>query len=163
MILEYPNTITCHQRFETREIDLECEILGTEKAELTMIQILKGNEWEYDCSQDEYSENINVPVPDLVNFGNLKWDDQSSWLDESKTIQVTEISTGIGSGLLIKGDYLKDFLQASSLALIFVGFQEKFVINKQFSGASSIHELRTVYIFDGQNIINAYKIHKTIT
>lgn len=163
LILEYPNTITCHQRFETREIDLECEILGTEKAELTMIQILKGNEWEYDCSQDEYSENINVPVPDLVNFGNLKWDDQSSWLDESKTIQVTEISTVIGSGLLIKGNYLKDFLQASSLALIFVGFQEKFVINKQFSGASSIHELRTVYIFDGQNIINPYKIHKAIT
>ncbi|MEA5516637.1 hypothetical protein, partial [Nodularia sp. UHCC 0506] len=163
LILEYPNTVTCHQRFETRKIDLECEIPGTENAELTRIQILRGNEWEYDCSQDEYSENINVPVPDLVNFGNLKWDGQSSWLDEFKTIQVTEISTGSGFGLLIKGDYLKNFLQASSLALIFIGFQEKFVINKQFSGASSIHGLRTVYIFDGQNIINAYQIHKTIT
>ncbi|MBO1055846.1 MAG: hypothetical protein HEQ27_04655 [Dolichospermum sp. JUN01] len=162
MILEYPNTITCHQRFETREIDLKCEIPGTENAELTMIQLLRGNEWEYDCSQDEYSENINVPAPDLVNFGNLKWDGQSSWLDESNTIQVTEVSTGIGSGLLIKSDYLKKFLQSSSLALIFIGFQEKFVIDKQFSGASSIHELKTVYISDGQNIINAYKIHKTI-
>jgi hypothetical protein len=162
LILEYPNTITCHQRFETREICLECEIPGTENSEFTMIQLLRGNELEYDCSHDEYPENINVPAPDLVNFGNLKWDGQSSWLDESKTIQVTEISTGSGSGLLIKSDYLKNFLQASSLALIFIGFQEKLVINKQFSGAYSIHELRTVYIFDGQNIINAYKIHKTI-
>ncbi len=127
------------------------------------LQLLRGNEWEYDCSHDEYPENINVPAPDLVNFGNLKCDGQSSWLDESKTIQVTEISTVSGSSLLIKSDYLKNFLQASSLALIFIGFQEKLVINKQFSGASSIHELTTVYIFDGQNIINAYKIHKTIT
>lgn len=156
LILEYPNTITCNQRFQSREINLECEIPGTENAKITMIQLLRGNEWEYDCSQDEYSENINVPAPDLVNFGNLKWDGQSSWLDESKNIQVTEISTRIGSGLLIKYDYLKNFLQASSLGLIFIGFQEKFVSPNQSSGASKIHEVRTVYIFDGHNIINVY-------
>ncbi|MBR8841084.1 MAG: hypothetical protein DSM106950_45840 [Stigonema ocellatum SAG 48.90 = DSM 106950] len=161
LMAEYPNTIGCKQRFETGIISLEYELPGTDNAQYTTIQLLRGNEWEYDCSQDDYISNLDVPIPDLINFKNLKWDGNYSWLDESKTIQINEISTESSSGVLIKSDYIKNFLQTYSLALVFIGYQEKILITEHFSGSYSIHELRTVYIFDGQTIINAYTIHQT--
>jgi hypothetical protein len=157
LMAEYPNTLSCTQRLETGELSLEDELLGTENAHFTVISLLRGNEWEYDCTQgeDEYVPNFNVPAPDLVNFSNLTWDGQSSWLDESNTIQITEISTESNSSVLIKTDYLKNFLQTSSLALILIGYQRKFLVNGR-SCSPSIHELRNVYIFDGYNITQAY-------
>ncbi|MEO1375714.1 MAG: hypothetical protein AAFW70_15640, partial [Cyanobacteria bacterium J06635_10] len=121
LMAEYPNTIACKERFETETISLKYELLGTENAQHTTIQLLRGNEWEYDCSQDEYISSINVPRPGLINFKNLKWDGISSWLDESKTTQITEISTGSSSSVLVKSDYIKDFLETYSLALVFIG------------------------------------------
>jgi hypothetical protein len=155
LIAEYPNTLPCTQRFETGEILLKDELPGTESAQFTTISLLKGNEWEYDCAQDEYVPSLTVPMPELLNFRNLMWDGQSSWLDESQTIQVTEISTESNSGVLIRREYLENFLQAYSLALVFIGYQEKLLINEH-SRSPKIHELRTAYIFDGQNIINVY-------
>lgn len=99
LIAEYPNTIGCNQRFETGIISLEYELPGTENAQYTTIKLLRGNEWEYDCSQDEYISSLHVPIPDSINFNNLKWNGKSSWLDESKTIQITEISTESSSGV----------------------------------------------------------------
>ncbi|MDF5720659.1 MAG: hypothetical protein PUP91_09260 [Rhizonema sp. PD37] len=162
LIAEYPNTIASNQRFETGNISLQYDIPGTKKAQHTLIQLLRGNEWEYDCSQDEYIYNLNVPIPDLVNFNNLKWDGKSSWLDEYKNIQITEITTENGPGVLIKTDYLKNFLHTFSLALVFIGYQEKRLITEHSSSSSIIHELKTVYIFDGQTILNAYTLHQTI-
>jgi hypothetical protein len=155
LIAEYPNTISCKQRFETGEISLKDELPGTESTQFTTISFLRGAEWQYDCAQDEYIPSLNVPAPDLLNFRNLKWDGQSSWLDESKTIQITEICTESSSGVLIKRDYLENFLQTNSLALVFIGYQEKLLINNH-SRSPIIHELRTAYIFNGQNIINVY-------
>ena len=157
LIAEYPNTIAYDQRFETGTISLKYELPGTENAQYTTIKLLRDNEWEYDCSQDEYVPCLNVPVPDLVNFSNLRWDGQSSWVDKSKVVQFTEISTENSFGVLIKGDYIKNFLQTCSLALVFIGYQEKLLMTEHYFGSSSIHELRTVYIFDGKNITNIYK------
>ena len=159
LMAEYPNTITCKQRLETGEICLESEIPGTKNAQYTIISLLRGNEWEYDCTQDEYIPTLHIPAPDLVNFCNLTWNGQSSWVDESKTVQITEISTESSSGVLIKSKYIKNFLQTSSLALVFIGYQQKLLVTEH-SHSSSIHELRTVHIFDGQNITNAYNFSK---
>jgi hypothetical protein len=155
LMAEYPNTIGCKQRFETGEIYLRYELLDIENAQFTTIELIRGNEWEYDCSQDEYIPNLNVPISDLVNFGNLKWDGQSSWVDDSKTIQITEISIERNSGVLIKGNYLRHFLQTSSLVLVLIGYQEKLLVANH-APSPSIHEHRTVYLFDGQNITPAY-------
>jgi hypothetical protein len=161
LMAEYPNTIACEQRFETETISLKYELSGTENAQHTTIQLLRGNEWQYDCSQDEYVSSLDVTIPNLINFKNLKWDGKFSWLDASKTIQIIEISTESSSGVLIKSDYLKNFLQTYSLALVFIGYQEKILVTEHFSGSYSIHELRTAYIFNGQTIINAYTSHQT--
>ncbi len=150
LIGEYPNTITYNQRCETGTISLKYELPGTENAKFTTIQLLRGHEWEYDCSQDEYIPSLNVPVSDLVNFGNLKWDGNSSWIDESKVVQITEVFSENSSGVLIKMDYLRNFLETHSLALVIIGYQEKLVVTS--SGCSHINELRTLYIFDGTNI-----------
>lgn len=159
LIAEYPKTIACKQRFETGIISSEYELPGTENAQYTTVKLLRDNEWEYDCSQDEYVSSLNVPAPNLVNFANLNWDGKFSWLDESKNVQITEISTESSSGVLIKSDFIKNFLQTTSLSLVFIGYQEKLLINNHFFG-SSIYELRTVYVFDGQNINNAYIFSK---
>lgn len=159
LMAEYPNTIGCKQRFETGEISLRYEFLDTDNTQFTIIELLRGNEWEYDCSQDEYIPDLNVPISDLVNFGNLKWDGQSSWVDDSKTIQITEVSIESNSGVLIRSNYIRQFLQTSCLVLFLTGYQEKLVITDH-SPSPSIHRLRTGYLFDGQNIISAYRFSK---
>lgn len=156
---EYPNTVACQQRFETGEIYLKYDLPGTENAKFTTIELLRGNDWEYDCSQDESIPSMNVPVPDLVNFRDLKWNATSSWIDEEKIVQITEISTEINSGLLIKSNYLKQFIKTSSLAIVFIGFQQKLVSSEPFS-IPSVYEIRTVSIFDGDNIINIYNMNR---
>lgn len=161
LMAEYPNTLSCKQRFKSGNISLEDELPGTENAQCTTINLLRGNEWEYDCSQNEYVPNLNVPVPDLVNFYNLTWNGLSSWVDESKTVQIIEIHTESSTGVLIKHNYIRNFLQTSSLALVLIGYQEKLLITGH-SRSSSIHELRTVHIFDGQNIIKAYNFSEIL-
>ena len=157
---EYPNTVACCQRFETGEISLKYDLPGTKNAQFTTIQLLRGNEWEYDCSQDEPTLNINVPVPDLVNFGNLKWNNQSNWIDEAKVLQITEVSTETASSLLIKSNYLKNFLEASSLAIVFIGYQDKLLITNDVSIPPTFHKVRNVFVFDGDNIINIYHMSR---
>lgn len=152
---EYPNTVAFQQCFETGEIYLEYDLPGTENAKFTTIELLRGNDWEYDCSQDEPTTNINVPMPDLVNFGNLKWNSQSSWIDEAKIVQISEVFTESDSGLLIKSDYLKKFIETSSLALVFIVIQNKSLIT--LNDKNLFHQFGTVSIFDGDNIINIYK------
>ncbi|MGD1699867.1 hypothetical protein [Dapis sp. BLCC M229] len=154
---EYPNTVGCQQCFETGKIYLEYDLPGTENAQFTTIELLRGNEWEYDCSQDESTSNINVPVPDLVNFGKLKWKNQSNWIDEAKVVQITEVSTETASSLLIKSNYLKNFLEASSLAIVFIEYQDKLLITNDVSIPPTFHKVRNVFVFDGDNIINIYK------
>ncbi|NET41796.1 hypothetical protein [Okeania sp. SIO2B3] len=156
---EYPNTIASQQRFETGEISLKYNLPGTDHAEFTTIELLRGNDWEYDCSQEESIPSLNVPVPDLVNFGNLKWNTKSSWIDEGKVVQITEVSTESDFGLLIKSNYLKQFIKTSSLAIVFIGFQQKLVSSEPFS-IPSVHEIRTVSIFDKDNIINIYNMNR---
>ncbi|NEN92411.1 MAG: hypothetical protein F6K48_27330 [Okeania sp. SIO3H1] len=153
---EYPNTIASQQRFETGEISLKYNLPGTDNAEFTTIELLRGNDWEYDCSQEESIPSLNVPVPELVNFGNLKWNSKSSWIDEAKIVQITEVATESGSGILIQSGYLKQFIKASSLAIVFIGIQNKSVISGNSSN-NLFRQFGTVSIFDGDNIINIWR------
>ena len=155
LIKEYPNIIAFQQLIETRDIYLKCDLPGTENVRFTTIELLRGDNWEYDCSQDETTKNLFVPVPDLVNFGNLKWNEQSSWIDEAKVVQITEVYTENNSGFIIKNDYLKKFLEASSLALVFIVIQNKSLITGDRS-KNLFHQFKTVCIFDGHTFIDAH-------
>ena len=157
---EYPNTVDFQERLETEEIYLKYDLPGTKDAQFTTIELLRGNSWEYDCSQDKPTSNINVPIPDLVNFGNLKWNNQSNWINEAKIVQITEVSTETGSSILIKSNYLKNFLEASSLAIVFIGYQDKLLITNDVSIPPTFHKVRNVFVFDGRNIINIYNMSR---
>ena len=157
---EYPHTMSCTERFETEELFSECELPGTEKARITVISLLRGSEWEYDCSQEETIPSLKVPAPDFINFGNLKWNGQFSWIDESKVVQITDISTKTASGTLIKKNYIQNFLKTSSLALVLIGYQEKLLCTNLFT-CPSYHELRTINVFDGKKIIKLSSLSKT--
>ena len=144
LIGEYPNTLVLQQRIEVGEIDLGCSVPGTDAAQNTCIELLRGWEFEYDCSEEELIPNLLVPAPDLVDFGRLQWDGLYGWIDAASSLQVVAINNEQGSGLLIKKNYLQQFLESKSLALIYVGLQRKDFINGSRQGLGS-HELRSIY------------------
>lgn len=148
---EYPNSLACEQRFETGELRLDCEIPGAQSAKVTTIELLRGANFEYDYSQDESASNLYVPSPDLINFHGLKWDDQFGWLDEAGIVQIMAVDSAKGSGLLIRQSYLREYLQSQSLILVCMGYQEKILVTGDTNGPG-IHEVRSVYAFDGDNI-----------
>jgi len=151
LIGECPNTLAFQQRVEVGEIDLNCSVPGTDTAQNTCIDLLRGGEFEYDCSEDESIPNLLVPVPDIIHFGSLRWDGLSGWVDPAGSLQVVAINNGQGSGLLIKKNYLQQFLEDRSLALIYVGLQRKNFVNGFRHGPGS-HELRSIYEFSGNQI-----------
>jgi hypothetical protein len=154
LLAEYPNTITCQQRFETGEIYLNYSIPGTEDALITIFS--KDCDLKYDCSQNNSNQNLILPFPKLTKFGNLSWDPQSIWLDKYEKIQIIEICNESSSAFLCKSDYMKNFLNEYSLALFFVTYQQKVCI-------TDIHDLsfkpnwqQTIYVFDGNKITELY-------
>jgi hypothetical protein len=153
---EYPHSLTCEQRFETNELVLSCELPGTESAQITMIELLRGAEFGYDCSHDERAESLMVPAPDLVNFGKLKWDGHASWQDTSGVVQVMAIDSEDSSGLLVRLAYLRDYLTSQALALVCIGYQEKRLITGSTNGPG-YHEVRTIHVFDGKTLTLLYK------
>lgn len=151
LIGEYPNTLPLRQRIEVGEIDLSCSVPGTDAAQNTCIELLRGGEFEYDCSEEESVPNLLVPAPDLVDFGTLQWDGLYGWIDSAGALQVVAINNEQGSGLLIKKNYLQQFLENKSLALIYIGLQRKYFVNGFEQGPGS-HELRSIYELSGNRI-----------
>ena len=116
----------------------------------TNIEFLRGNEWEYDCSSDEYIESIQVPSPEIIKFGNLKWDGGYCWKDNEKNVQAfyDEVSF---NGVLVKKDYLNNFLDSNDLVLIHLTYQEKRVIYGMPSGKNAgYYERRGAYRYSNK-------------
>jgi hypothetical protein len=90
---------------------------------------LRGGEWERDYSQDGRSPSLLMPSPDLVKAGDLHWDGRGSWFDGQGMTQVIDPWwwSDLGSGLIVRLDYLDHFLEAQCNALAILGFQIKFI------------------------------------
>ena len=96
----------------------------------------------------------------MTNYNQDFPPDESNWIDEAKVLQITEVSTETASSLLIKSNYLKNFLEASSLAIVFIGYQDKLLITNDVSIPPTFHKVRNVFVFDGDNIINIYHMSR---
>jgi hypothetical protein len=151
LIGEYPNTLPFQQKVEVGDIDFICSLPGTDKAQHTCINLLRGKEFEYDFSEEELILNLLVPAPDLVDFGKLEWDGLYGWIDSASSLQVVAINNEQGSGLLIKKIYVQQFLASKSLALIYFDLQRKYFVNGFRQGPGS-HELRSIYEFSDNQI-----------
>lgn len=149
---EYPNSITCNHQFETNELQNNCEIPGTDQATITNCSLLRGDEWEYDCSQYD-APNIEVPSPKLIDYGKLKLEGLTKWVDRNSITQIVPVVGMHGNGLLVRKSFLNDFLQNHSLILIFIVYQRKVVVSGTFGGnRPGQHERRAVYQYDGKKI-----------
>jgi len=148
---EYPNSLACMQSFETNELWVKCSIPGVEQSENTTISLLRGAEFEYDCSSETETPHLQVPAPDFINHGDLTWDGQSGWRDEDGHLQIVNVRSDLGAGVIIRKSYLQNYLAERSLALIVIGIQEKMVVTGGIGG-SGIHGMRYVLSFDGQRI-----------
>ncbi|MGP3609977.1 hypothetical protein [Anoxybacteroides rupiense] len=161
LLAEYPNTITFNQLCEMGDISLACEIPGTEEAQITTINLLRGKNLEYDCSHDEPTSNLSMPSPKIINFKNLYWDGRGGWRDGSGEIQVFMMDNDKESGVLIKYSYLREYLEANSLTLIGIGYQEKLLVSGDSNG-SGIHEVCTVFEFDGVRVKKISRITRLV-
>jgi hypothetical protein len=148
---EYPTSLACEQSFETGELWVKCSIPGADEAQATTIALLRSGNFEYDCSTDSEVPSLQVPSPELIDFGRLAWDGQSAWVNDDGDIQIVNVRNELGSALLIRKTYLQEYLRCKSLVLVGIGIHEKMVITDGVNDLG-IHELRFVWSFDGQNI-----------
>jgi len=95
---------------------------------LTLRQ-LRGGEWERDYSQLIDSKTTLMPSIALVYAGNLRWDHCGGWQDSNAEVQVQDPWwwSEEPAGLICRTAYMDHFLETNHLALIILGYQEKFI------------------------------------
>ncbi|QAY67308.1 hypothetical protein [Paenibacillus protaetiae] len=147
---EYPDSLTLNQTVETGDLFLENNIPGT-KAQITTIDLLRGKNFEYDCSEEGEGDNLIVPSPNLIAYGGLKWDGHSSWINESREKEIICIN-GDTNGLLISHDLICSYMQQYSVTLVCMGFQEKIVVTNMTDDVPGFHEIRSVCKFNGRKV-----------
>jgi hypothetical protein len=87
-----------------------------------------------------------MPSTGLVEAGDLKWDGRGSWFDAHEVIQVTDPWWwgDRGPGLIVRVDYVDNFLEKHGKALTILGFQMKYVAGMS-TGPGRLIE-RTLFI-----------------
>lgn len=153
---EYPNSLTCRNCIEAKELSLDCMMPGVENARITTTNLLRGAEYEYDCSQEEIAHDLLAPSPELISYRNLKWDGMYSWLDEHDVVQIQAVQSKEHSCLLIRQRYLHDYLITKSLILVIMSCHEKMLITGS-SYSPGIFEFREVLEYSCNGIKNVKK------
>lgn len=124
-LAEYPH------RFSYRQRRFDPISFGTvrNRVRFGFVQInqLRGGEWERDYSG--ILSHLVMPSPDIIKVGNLVWDGCGGWMDNQRTIQALspQWRSDESSGLLLRLDYLDQFLAQRDEVLVILGFQMKFV------------------------------------
>ena len=124
---EYPKTIAYDQLLGGA-IDLSLDFPGTDQAALTHCVLRGGKSWEIRISSDSNPSSLYVPSPDIIRFGKLKWNQGNSWKSDSGDTLAANIDSDTGSGLLIDGRFLRSYLESNSLTLVFICYQEKYLV-----------------------------------
>lgn len=94
--------------------------------------LLRGGEWEYDCSWEGESQTFRVPAGRLVKDMGLVWDQHSGWNDTDGQLAAFHMDVEDNEGLLIRKDLLDRFLGTSDMVLCVRRFVRRF---KASSGA----------------------------
>ena len=113
----------------------------------TSCELLRGHEWEYDCSFD--SENLLEPAKLFIEKLNLSWDCDSGWIDKNGQLQIFRRSFEEHICLFIRRKSLIEFLIKTKKRLLFRIYKEKmYVPDSGFN--SSLHNKRILLCFDGK-------------
>lgn len=114
---------------------------------------LKGREWEYDYSSEDEVPSLIMPSPGLIEYGGLKWDGCGSWLDDSGNTQVyaTNWYGNSVSALVARVDFIDKYLVDAEMALLFTGFQQKFIAGS-YDDSVGLKEEFSVYLRSSRRI-----------
>jgi len=120
-LAEYPDSLVFKEL-------LNCE---NEKFELTQFNLMRGGEWEYDCSYQslERPSNINVPCRSIVMNLNLVWDKQRGWNTLDGELSIFEAILGNRKGLFIRRKDLNKYLNLTKKRLIYHRFVRRSYID----------------------------------
>ena len=138
-----------YNEYEERKYIKEIEYRDDEiKLYPTSCELLRGHEWEYDCSFD--SENLLEPAKLFIEKLNLSWDCDSGWIDKNGQLQIFCQSFEEHICLFIRKASLIEFLIKTKKILLFRIYKEKmYVPNLGFN--SSLHNKRILLCLDGKN------------
>lgn len=120
-LAEYPDSLVFKEL-------LNCE---NEKFELTQFNLMRGGEWEYDCSYQslERPSNINVPCRSIVMNLNLVWDKQRGWNTLDGELSIFEAILDNRKGLFIRRKDLNKYLNLTKKRLIYHRFVRRSYID----------------------------------
>lgn len=133
---EYPNGSAFRQRFETEELPYRTTVLGVPVSMTTMDL---APEFEYDYSGNG-SSPLLVPAPPFAENRRLEWNGNSGWVSlrgETVFWDPQNENRFEASALLVRRDWLLDFLRERELVLLWSSFQQKIVVTGSLGSGSS--------------------------
>ena len=126
---EYPKRLPYTSRLFD-PLTFDDDAAGVKFQHLALRQ-LRGREWERDYSQIGETPTLLMPSPQLAQMGDLKWDHRGGWRDTSGEVQIEDPwwwSRDEAPALICRTGYIDKFLSESNRALIFMGYQSKFIV-----------------------------------
>lgn len=101
---------------------LDDYVTGKYHCNFSSADLLRGGEWEYDCSAPEGAPSLTVPGSDLINELGLTWDMQSGWLVENGSLAVVWLTSEERKGLFIRKKMLDTYLLKTKQVLLWRRF-----------------------------------------
>lgn len=125
---EYPYGSAFRLRFETEELPYRTTMLGMPVQMTTMDLMREGFEYDHSGSGDR---PLLVPAPPFAGDDRLKWDGDGGWVSSrGETVFWDPQSDNRFemSALLVRRDWMVDFLREHGLVLLWSSFQQKTVV-----------------------------------
>ena len=154
---EYPLSRSYEEKIEKSDISELYSVNDKIQVDKTSFDLLRGNEWSYDCSNDDLSDEDNFALSEPVVFpskaiigaASLTWDNKMGWQTPNQKLAVFQDD----KGLFIRKDILMQIL-GKNKSLLFNVYREKVFSDGRENG---IHAIRCAYKFDGKKIEPIYK------
>ncbi|MBP3366068.1 MAG: hypothetical protein J6K96_03635 [Treponema sp.] len=140
-----------YQEYTERDYISEIEYRNDDiKIYPTSCELLRGAEWEYDCSYE--SINLLEPSRMIIENLNLVWDGDSGWIDEKNNLVLFSQMFKEHICLFMRKDFVKKIISTIKMKLIFRIYKEKMYVPSEGGWNSSLHNKRILMSFDGNEL-----------